>query len=221
MALLFFASLPLFARSSRSTTAMPPPPRKNGVEWLDTCFGVAIGTFYLTLSLMDFSLWAFTVEHRRFSMFVEYLEWKGEQPVLGVVHLVLLLLLPFGLYNAIVNCLIGSLRRQAPLLRHVLDVLGAITLFVILYHAFFVIGSIESEALTYARLHSPYPERAQWSISTELQQALAFEYSLMLGLNVWQMLLTIAMRALFPANATSSGTGATASSSSTSFWKEE
>ena len=117
-------SLRAFAQRTNMATKWKPD-----VTAGDLAIACVFNTLFLTLAVADYSadLWteAAVTESdmtARRAFLVQYLTWRNEMPIIGVVLLVLLLPLPFllfGIYTAAVQGLFGW--RKATAVRHAMD----------------------------------------------------------------------------------------------------
>jgi hypothetical protein len=174
-----------------------PYSSKQGVAWLNTTFSIALGVLYVALQLSDYSMWHFALEHRKFDFYVTYLEWKSEQPVLGALMSLLTLLMPYSLYQAVVDGVYRTATLRAPLVRHLLDMANLLSLVGIVYLALVQLPLLETQVVSAARLQMAQQQNLIL-ISGEHQMLLTYYHVVLLALNVVQLLVPILLRVLYP-----------------------
>lgn len=86
----------------------------------DLGVGMAINGFFMALSLADLSFctWALHDLDQRRPALQAYYTWSAEQPIIGVLMLLLVLVLPFALYGMITEDVVGLCKRPAHVKRH-------------------------------------------------------------------------------------------------------
>ncbi|CAF4168522.1 unnamed protein product [Rotaria sordida] len=149
---------------------------KNSFSTSQLIIGLVIGTYFLTVELIDFSLSMYVLREKKPELYQEYIMFKSQAPIWKWWQLCTMIVLPLSMIDALRD-LIHMFTKKATIRRNVIDILKAIQFFGIVYTMFVCVMPLESHLAEKPSKH--------------LARDLNFYHSFAFGFNILGWLLTL------------------------------